>query len=512
MERIYAAIDLKSFYASVECVERGLDPSRTALVVADRTRTDKTICLAVSPGLKEFGIPGRPRLFEVKQAVKRLNRIRRSKQPGGCIGCSVDCSLLRADGRFEIGFIAAVPRMALYLEYSRRIYEIYLHYFSEEDIHVYSIDEVFVDLTAYMRTYRKKAKTLVSEVVAAIMEETGITAAAGIGTNLYLSKVAMDIMAKKAPPDKNGVRIAFLDETKYRKQMWDHRPITDFWRVGRGYARRLEENGMFTMGDVARCSLGKVQDYHNGDLLYSLFGINAELLIDHAWGTETCTMADIKAYRPASKSISSGQVFCEPYTWEGARIVVREMTEALVLELIEKKMETGVVGLYIRYDVGNMKETVSGVSYEGEYKTDFYGRKMPRGAHGTEIMAWPSSSLRDITAAMMRLYDRISDKDLYIRKMAVEFGRVCREDERTSCGDGAGQMSLFDIGLEDEYEYEDEAEQPGKEGRRDRERHLQEALVEIRRRYGKNAVFKAMSLQEGATARERNRQIGGHKA
>lgn len=539
MERIYAAIDLKSFYASVECVERGYDPLHTALVVADGTRTDKTICLAVSPGLKEFGVPGRPRLFEVRQIVRQENRRREALNRQGCIACSFDSRLLRSDTRYAVGFLTAVPRMALYLEYSRRIYEIYLEYFSADDIHIYSVDEVFIDLTGYIHTYNLSAEALVRHVIGDIMRRTGITATAGLGSNLYLSKVAMDIMAKKMTPDKDGVRMAWLDEQLYRKQLWDHRPITDFWRIGHGYARTLAKHGIETMGDVALCSLGRPKEYHNAELLYRLFGVNAELLIDHAWGIEPCTMQDIKEYQPASHSLSSGQVLGEPYSWEKARIVIREMADLLVLEMVEKGLCAGQVGVSVRYDVSNMEETADGKRYAGVCQADRYGRRMPQRAYGTENLFRMTASAHDIIEAAIRVFDRITRKELYIRKLSLEFHHVGRIEQAGRKADvglrGAGkgecvpegQLSLFDMDQPsradpaptvpqsaDPHQSCGRKEDGGEwnDDRYDRERRLQEALLAIRRKYGKNAVFRAMSLQEGATARTRNRQIGGHRA
>ena len=417
MDKIYAAIDLKSFYASVECVERGLDPLTTNLVVADKSRTEKTICLAVSPSLKKYGIPGRPRLFEVIQKVKRINKERQETAPGHkFIGQSFHSDKL-SDPSVALAYITAPPRMSLYMKYSTQIYQIYLRYFAPEDIHVYSIDEVFIDLTGYLTNYQMGAKELISKVIQDVLKETGITATAGIGTNLYLAKIAMDIMAKHVPADEYGVRIAYLDELTYRKKLWEHQPITDFWRVGKGYAKKLAVYQIYTMGDVARCSVGKEKEYHNEELLYKLFGINAELLIDHAWGYEPCTIADIKVYKPEAKSIGSGQVLSSAYSSEKAKVVVLEMAEQIAFDLFEQKLVSKQFVLTIGYDRDNLQ----GQKYSGEVATDRYGRKIPKHAHGTINLDTPTSSLKEITTAVSSLYDRIIDKKLLIRRLTLTF-------------------------------------------------------------------------------------------
>ena len=417
MDKIYAAIDLKSFYASVECVERGLDPLTTNLVVADKSRTEKTICLAVSPSLKKYGIPGRPRLFEVIQKVKRINKERQETAPGHkFIGQSFHSDKL-SNPSVALAYITASPRMSLYMKYSTQIYQVYLRYFAPEDIHVYSIDEVFIDLTGYLTNYQMGAKELISKVIQDVLKETGITATAGIGTNLYLAKIAMDIMAKHVLADEYGVRIAYLDEITYRKKLWEHQPITDFWRVGKGYAKKLAVYQIYTMGDVARCSVGKEKEYHNEELLYKLFGINAELLIDHAWGYEPCTIADIKVYKPEAKSIGSGQVLSSAYSSEKAKIVVLEMAEQIAFDLFEQKLVSKQFVLTIGYDRDNLQ----GQKYSGEVATDRYGRKIPKHAHGTINLDTPTSSLKEITTAVSSLYDRIIDKKLLIRRLTLTF-------------------------------------------------------------------------------------------
>ena len=488
-ERSYIAIDLKSFYASVECVERGLDPLTTNLVVADESRTEKTICLAVSPSLKAYGIPGRARLFEVIQRVKEVNASRRRGEP-------------------ELTFLAAPPRMALYMKYSTEIYQIYLKYIAPEDIHVYSIDEVFLDATTYLRTYGITAGELAKKLIREVLDQTGITATAGIGTNLYLCKVAMDIVAKHVEADEDGVRVAQLDEMSYRRLLWEHKPLTDFWRVGRGYARRLAEVGLFTMGDIARCSLGKETEFYNEDLLYRLFGVNAELLIDHAWGWEPVTIADIKAYRPENNSISSGQVLQCPYPFEKARIIVREMTELLALDLAAKKLETDQLVLTIGYDVENLLDENRRKAYHGEVTIDHYGRMVPKHAHGTENLGRLTSSARLMTEAVIRLYERITDPQLLVRRINVTAGHVVEEGS-AGAQESYEQLELFrDYGAPQASTREDKKE----EERLQKEKKMQQAVLELQKRYGKNAVLKGTDLEEGATTRERNRQIGGHKA
>ena len=500
-DRKYVAIDLKSFYASVECVERGLDPMTTNLVVADPSRTEKTICLAVSPSLKAYGIPGRPRLFEVVQKVRDINRGRSGRLPGKAFsGKSYSAVSLQLDPALELDYIVAVPRMALYMEYSARIYQVYLKYIAPEDIHVYSIDEVFMDVTDYLNTYQLDARGLVRKVIQDIYETTGITATAGIGTNLYLCKVAMDIVAKHAEPDSNGARIAELDEMGYRHQLWGHRPLTDFWRVGRGYARKLEAHGLYTMGDIARCSLGGPQDFHNEDLLYRLFGINAELLIDHAWGWEPCTIADVKAYKPKDSSMCSGQVLHRPYTAQEARLVVHEMAELLSLDLVRKRLAAGQVVLTVGYDIQNLEDPGIRRKYHGEIKTDHYGRQIPKHAHGTATLSCPTSSTKKILEAVLGIYDRTVDGSLLVRRVDVTAARLVPED--TAQENGFVQLNLF-TGMV--------AQEGGRESQ-EKERKAQEMQLAIQDRFGKNAILKGMNLLDGATARDRNSQIGGHRA
>ena len=451
-QRTYIAIDLKSFYASVECVERGLDPLSTRLVVADDSRTDKTICLAVSPALKAYGIPGRPRLFEVKQQIARLKR---------------------ENPRLELDFITARPRMAKYLEVSGQVYSVYLRHIAPEDIHVYSIDEVFIDATEYLRMYGMDAHTLAMHLIREVLRETGVTATAGIGPNMYLAKVAMDIEAKHQKADADGVRIAELTEMSYREKYWTHRPLTDFWRIGHGTETRLASAGMYTLGDVARMSL------RNEEVLYKLFGINAELLIDHAWGWEPCTMADIKRYRPAASSLSSGQVLMEPYSFEKARLIVREMTDLLSLDLVEKRLVTTQLVLHIGYEAGKGN---------GPMVQDWYGRPTPKPAHGSVNLPFPTSATSVLLKSAMELFDRIVDRNLYVRRVYVVAAQVMDEDKEQG-----RQLSLFDDNPDTS-----------------RERKQQEAILEIRRRFGKNAILKGMNFEEGATTRERNQQIGGH--
>ena len=504
-QRSYIAIDLKSFYASVECVERGLDPLATHLVVADPSRTEKTICLAVSPSLKAYGIPGRARLFEVVERVKQVNRERRGKAPGGVLtGSSWSAPELAGHPELSLSYITAPPRMAFYLEYSTRVYRVYLKYIAPEDIHVYSIDEVFLDATHYLDTYRLTARELASRILRDILSSTGITATAGIGTNLYLCKIAMDIVAKHVTPDENGARIACLDEESYRRLLWSHRPLTDFWRVGPGYRKKLEENGLYTMGDIARCSLGGPGEYHNEELLYRLFGVNAELLIDHAWGWEPVTIDLIKAYRPETNSICSGQVLQRPYDFAQARIVVREMADSLALDLVEKKLITDQLTLTVGFDVENLKGRGSRGAYAGEVTVDHYGRRIPKHAHGTANLKRQTSSASLITEAVLSLYDRITDPGLLIRRLTLTANRLAQESSLE------GTVSYEQLEL-----FADPAAESAREAERERlakERSLQEAMLSIKKRYGKNALLKGTDFQEGATARARNDQIGGHKA
>lgn len=500
MDRTYIAIDLKSFYASVECMVRGLDPMTTNLVVADPSRTEKTICLAVSPSLKAYGISGRARLFEVITRVKAVNAQRIRRAPGKRFtGSSYDDCALKADGALAVDYIIAPPQMALYMEYSTRIYQVYLKHVAPEDIHVYSIDEVFIDATAYLAPRGLTAREFARMLILDVLATTGVTATAGIGTNLYLCKIAMDIVAKHIPADKDGVRIAQLDEMTYRHQLWNHRPLTDFWRVGKGYAAKLEANGMYTLGDVARCSL------ENEELLYKLFGVNAQLLIDHAWGWEPCTIADIKAYKPSTTSLSSGQVLQCPYSFSKARLVVREMTELLVLDLVEKGLVTDQMVLTVGYDIINLTDPTIKEQYTGTVTTDHYGRKVPKHAHGTANLESPTSSTKRITDKVMELYDRIVDPRLLVRRITLA---ACKLTEETALAhrEMAEQMDLFT-----DYEALDEQRQ------RERaeltiEKQMQHAMLDIKKKFGKNAILKGMNLEEGATARDRNKQIGGHKA
>lgn len=493
-DRTYIAIDLKSFYASVECIQRDLDPMTTHLVVADPSRTEKTICLAVSPALKSFGIPGRPRLFEVVQKVKEINLRRKQSAPGRQLtGSTWEDRKLKAHPELALDYIVAPPRMGLYMETSTRIYQIYLKYVAPEDIHVYSIDEVFMDVTSYLSTYKLTPRELAMKIILDVLHTTGITATAGIGTNLYLAKVAMDIEAKHIPADRNGVRIAELNEQSYRRSLWTHRPLTDFWRVGRGYARKLEAHGLYTMGDIARCSLGKDSDFYNENLLYKLFGVNAELLIDHAWGWEPCTIAQIKAYKPGSSSIGSGQVLSCAYDFVKARLVVREMVDLLSLDLVDKGLLTDQIVMTVGYDIDNSR-------YQGETTTDRYGRKIPKHAHGTANLPRMTASTKQITKAAMALFDRIVDPGLLIRRMYISANHVLPETEVIQ----NAPMEQLDL-------FQDPAAQEAEETALERERRMQEAMLAIKRKYGKNAILKGMNLEEGATARERNGMTGGHK-
>lgn len=508
MEHTYIAIDLKSFYASVECVERKENPLTTNLVVADESRTEKTICLAVSPSLKAFGIPGRARLFEVVAAVKEVNRRRLAAIPERKFsGKSCHAEDIDSDKSLAVSYIVAPPRMAKYMEYSTRIYQIYLRYFAPEDMHVYSVDEVFMDATRYLSTYKMSARELTRKIIQDILSETGITATAGIGTNLYLCKIAMDVWAKHTEADKDGVRIAELDEMSYRRYLWDHKPITDFWRVGRGYAKKLAENGMFTMGDVARCSVGKTGEFYNEGLLYDLFGVNAELLIDHAWGWEPCTIEDIKAYKPSANSISTGQVLSEPYDFEKTRLIIREMTELLVLDLLDKHLVTDRMVLTVGYDIENLTDKSRRNAYSGEVVTDRYGRRIPKHAHGTANLKEKTSSISIIMDAVMELYDRIMDPALLTRRMSVVAANVVDESEaEAQKKETYEQLTLFtDIEAEEERKKEEKAALL-------KERKAQEAVLAIRKKFGKNAILKGTNLEEGATTIDRNRQIGGHKA
>jgi len=501
-DKIYICIDLKSFYASVECVARGLDPLTTNLVVADASRTDKTICLAVSPSLKELGIPGRLRLFEVKQAVKDANMFRLQKAVNGRFkGKSADKNELNSNPSLAIDFIIAPPRMAEYIRVSTKIYEVYLKHIAPEDIHVYSIDEVFIDVTPYLNYTGLTAHELSIRIIKDVLKATGITATVGIGTNMYLAKVAMDIVAKHAEADEDGVRIAELDEITYRKLLWNHRPLTDFWRIGRGYSKKLEEYGLMTMGDVARCSLGKPGSLYNEDMLYRLFGVNAELLIDHAWGYEPCTIADVKSYRPENNSLSSGQVLHEPYTFEKARIIVREMAEAMALDLVEKRLLTNQLVLTVGYDKENLSDPVSAQNYTGKIKIDHYGRKIPVHAHGTANLDGYTSSSEEIINSAVELYDRITDEKLLIRRITIAVNHVTDEMDVLK-NHTFEQLDLF-------TDYKALKE---KKRKTEREKSLQKSILDIKRKYGKNAILKGTNFEEGATAKSRNEQIGGHKA
>lgn len=498
--RTYLAIDLKSFYASVECVERGLDPLTTNLLVADASRTEKTICLAVSPSLKAYGIPGRARLFEAVQKVKEVNSQRQRKAPGRKLtGESYDATLLKTLPSLAVSYITAPPQMAHYMEVSTRIYQIYLKYVAPEDIHVYSIDEVFIDATNYLNTYKLTSREMTMMLIQDVLKNTGVTATAGIGTNLFLAKIAMDIQAKHIAPDKDGVRIAELDEMSYRRLLWTHTPLTDFWRVGRGYSAKLEANGMYTMGDVARRSI------KDEALLYKLFGINAELLIDHAWGWEPCTIEEIKAYKPSTNSISSGQVLQCPYPYDKAKLIVREMTDLLVLDLVSKRLVTNQIVLNIGYDIENLTDPKISRDYHGEVTTDHYGRKIPKQAHGSANIGRQTSSTILIMKAVMELFDRIVDKNLLVRRINVTACRLVGEDtvqESTCCE----QLDLF-------TDYDAlKKKQAEEDAALERERHIQDAIITLREKYGKNAVLKGMNLEEGATTISRNKQIGGHKA
>ena len=495
--KAYIAIDLKSFYASVECVDRGLDPLDTNLVVADPTRTEKTICLAVSPSLKSYGIPGRARLFEAIQKVREVNAQRKYKAPGHSFSHeSYFHSELIKDPSAELTFITAPPRMAHYMEVSTRIYNVYLKYIAPEDIHVYSIDEVFIDATDYLKTYGLTPRELAMKMVLDVLETTGITATAGIGTNLYLCKIAMDIYAKHCEPDKNGVRIAELDEMSYRRILWNHRPLTDFWRVGRGISKKLEEHGMYTMGDVARCSVGRESDYYNEDLLYKLFGVNAELLIDHAWGWEPTEISDIKSYHPESSSLSSGQVLQEPYEFSKAKLVLKEMADLLSLELVSKRIVTDQIVLTVGYDIESLKK-----SYSGAVETDRYGRKIPKTAHSSENIGRYTSSTKLICETAMKLFDRIVDKELLVRRMYIVANHIITEN------DAEKEREYIQLNL-----FSDTGKQEAEENELKKEKDMQKAMLKIKSKYGKNSIIKGMNLKEGATALERNRQIGGHKA
>ena len=494
-KHIYIAIDLKSFYASVECIERNLNPLNTNLVVADNLRTSKTICLAVTPSLKAYGISGRSRLFEVEQKVKEVNILRKAKiKPKEFEGFSYLDDELKKNDNLKLDFIIAPPRMALYMKYSINIYNIYLKYFSPEDIYVYSVDEIFCDITHYLKTYKLSARQLTTKVMKEVYEKTGITSTAGIGTNLYLCKVAMDIVAKHVKADKNGVRIACLDEESYRRLLWNHRPITDFWRVGKGYAKSLAKCGIYTMGDVAKCAV------ENEDILYKLFGVNAEILIDHSFGYEPCTIEDIKKYKPKINSISSGQVLHEPYNYEKTKLIIKEMTELLTLDLVEKHLITNQIVLEIGYDVENLLNEKLRKNYIGEITVDRYGRSIPKHAHGTINIDHKTSSTRVIMEHVEELFERIINKDLLVRRINITANNVVNEDKKEEIK--CEQLDLFGNYLEKEKLNVKEQ----------KEREMQKALINIKYRYGKNAVIKGMNLEEGGTTIKRNSMIGGHKS
>ena len=499
-ERTYIAIDLKSFYASVECVERRLNPLTTNLIVADPSRTEKTICLAVSPSLKAYGIGGRARVFEVLQRLKEVNNERRNNSPNHRLnGISTSDIDLRKHPDWEVDFITAVPRMAYYIDYSTRIYKIYLKFIAPEDIYTYSIDEVFIDATQYLKSYKMTAHELARKMIATVQQYTGITATAGIGTNMYLCKVAMDIVAKHIPADKDGVRIAELDEMSYRRQLWNHRPLTSFWRVGKGIAKRLESYGLDTMGKIARCSL------RNEELLYNLFGVNAELLIDHAWGWEPCTMEAVKAYRPETNSLSHGQVLQSAYDSKKARVVVQEMADAIALELVDKRLVTNQLVLTVSYDSESLSDPQIRAKYHGPVTTDYYGRQAPKHAHGTANLERMTSSSRLITEAVMSLYDRIINPDLLVRRINLTTNNVV-EESKASEHNTPIQLDLF-------TDYEElERKRNEEKAALEKERKMQEAVLSIKKRFGKNAILKGLNYEEGATAKERNQQIGGHKA
>ena len=494
-ENIYIAIDLKSFYASVECRERGLNPLTTNLVVADNSRTEKTICLAVSPSLKQYGIPGRARLYQVIQRIQEVN-IERQKRNNNSnfTGTSYDDIALKRNNDLEVSYIVAPPRMKYYMKYSANIYNIYLKYFSEEDIYVYSIDEVFIDVTHYLNTYKMKARDLATKVIQDVYNTTGITATCGIGTNLYLAKVAMDIGAKHTKPNEYGVRICGLDEITYRKLLWNHKPITDFWRVGKGYAKRLEKYYIYTMGDIAKISV------ENEELLYKLFGVNAELLIDHAWGWEPCTLKEIKAYKPSSNSISSGQVLHCPYNYEKTKLIFKEMAELLSLDLVEKQLVTDQIVLDIGYDIDNLINPEISKDYKGEITLDRYGRKVPKHAHGTINLEHHTSSTKIIIDAVIKLYDRIINDKLLTRRLNITANNVINENEINK-KNNYEQINLFQNQAKIEKQIKKEQ----------LEKNIQKAMISIKRKYGNNAVIKGMNLEEGGTTIQRNTQVGGHK-
>lgn len=500
-EKSYIAIDLKSFYASVECVERKLDPLQTNLVVADASRTTKTICLAVSPSLKACGIGGRARLFEVVKKVQEVNAWRKLQAPKRTlVGTSSDAKALQENPTLALDYIVARPRMALYMSYSTRVYEIYLKYVAPEDIHAYSVDEVFIDATPYLKLYKMTVEELAMTMILDVLKQTGITATAGIGTNLYLAKIAMDIMAKHAVADENGVRMASLTEQTYREKLWHHRPLTDFWRVGRGYAKKLESHGLYTMGDIARCSLGDKSAFHNEALLYKLFGVNAELLIDHAWGWEPCTLKEIKAYRPENNSLCVGQVLQDPYDYRKARLVVKEMAESMALDLLRKGVATNQLVLTVGYEAIRTGDILPiGV----ETTVDYYGRKVPKHAHGTTNLKKYTSSMKQLTEATVALYDAHINKALKIRRFNLTANHVVPENQVPYTKEEK-QLSLFDVAPSENTLKEKESLA--------KERRCQETILALKEKYGKNTVIMGSSLEEGATAILRSKQIGGHRA
>lgn len=545
MSKTYISIDLKSFYASVECMERGLDPLNTNLVVADASRTQKTICLAVSPSLKAYGIPGRARLFEVEQKVNEANARRQTRAPKNILdGKSVFATELNENPNLAIDYIAAKPRMALYMSKSTQIYDVYLRYIAPEDIYAYSVDEVFIDASGYLKTYGLNAHDFARLLVREVFKETGITATAGIGPNLYLCKIAMDIGAKHTEADADGVRIAELDEYSYRRLLWDHRPITDFWRVGRGYAKKLAKKSIFTMGDIARCSLGTSSDYYNEDLLYKMFGVNAELLIDHAWGYEPCTLAEVKSYRPKRKSLVSGQVLQNAYTYDKTRIVVREMMELLALDLVDKGLLTNQIVLTVGYDIENLSDPERRKAYKGEITVDGYGREIPKHAHGTGNLPFSTASTKLTTDCVLDVFDRVVDESLLTRRISITANNLVLESEYKRESEVASaepeQISMFDMLARGDdshapervsskeataYSEQDKpnstmvaesisgsAANDKSEDTLEKEKQVQEVMLKIKKRFGKNAILKGTNLQEGATAKERNAQIGGHKA
>lgn len=504
MNNVFLAIDLKSFYASVECVDRGLDPLTTNLVVADQARTEKTICLAVTPSLKAQGIPGRPRLFEVIQKVKDVNTARKRKVPNRTFSAaSHDATALAADPSLELDYIVAPPRMARYMEVSSQIYSVYLKYVSPDDIFPYSVDEVFIDVSGYLKTRNMTGRDFAMTMIRDVLATTGITATAGVGTNLYLAKIAMDITAKHIPADKDGVRIAELDELSYRQKLWEHTPLTDFWRVGKGYVRKLESLGLYTMGDIAACSTTQ----YGRSILHKTFGVNAELLIDHAWGYEPCTIEAVKAYNGERKSLGSGQVLTEAYTIEKARLVTQEMADALSLDLVRNNLVTDQIVLTIGYDRESLVESERGYMthnkkpYTGKVTSDQYGRKIPEHAHGTENLKRKTASTDKIIAATLALFDRIINPDLLVRRINICANKVLDTEQAKN------EVIYEQIDMFTDF---DALEREEKEA--EREARRQQAIIALQDKFGKNAILKGMNLMEGATAKTRNEQVGGHKA